>query len=472
MNISVNRKEIIWGYLGTITSMLANLIIIPFVLFALNNDQIGLYYVFVAISSISQLFDFGFSPSVARSVAYVWTGAKELKICGASEEVGEKPNYGLLLHIIKVCKNFYAVMGASALILLSTVGTYYIHYISRGIDGNNHYIAWYIYVVAIVLNILFGYYTVMLRGVGHIIGANKAMVFSRFIQFILSIFFLLEGLGLIGISLAYLIYGLTYRALAGKYFYTYKDMTNQLKQNRKQAEEYNILGTIKILWPNTWREGLITFSEYMLNQATTVISSLFLTLYETGIFSFSMQMVTAIATISMSLFTTYQPMMQSAYVSKNKTVLKKCMSLGWFSFIVIYVVGIICLLTFGIPIISIIKPSFEVNYNVLLLAGLYQFVLKYRNCCTSYISATNRLIYTNGFVTSVVICLLVSCVFEFYFKLGMYGLLYAQLLSQIVYNAWKWPILVHRELNLNVRQVVQIGYEECKKILSRKFNYI
>ena len=87
MEIKIKRRDVVWGYLGTITSMLANLVIIPFVLYKLNNDEIGLYYIFVAVSSISQLFDFGFSPSIARSVAYIWTGVKELKKSGDRKSV-------------------------------------------------------------------------------------------------------------------------------------------------------------------------------------------------------------------------------------------------------------------------------------------------------------------------------------------------------------------------------------------------
>lgn len=468
MEIKIKRRDVVWGYLGTITSMLANLVIIPFVLYKLNNDEIGLYYIFAAVSSISQLFDFGFSPSIARSVAYIWTGVKELKKSGVSSEVGEEPNYALLRHIIQVCRRFYFVMGIVALILLLVAGSPYIVYVSRNIEGYKHYIAWGIYVVAIVLNILFGYYMVMLRGVGNIIGANKSMVFSRVIQFILSIIFLLTGCGLIGIALAYLLYGLVYRVLAGKFFYSYENISDRLKECKVASERYKVLDTIKTLWPNTWREGLITLSEYLLNQATTVISSLFLSLYETGIFSFSMQMVTAIATISMTLFSTYQPTLQSAFVTKNKEMLRKYMSLGWFSYVIMYAIGMFLLMTIGMPVVLVIKPTFEVEYLVLILAGVYQFILKYRNCCTSYISSTNRLIYTNGFIVSAIVCLVFSYIFTKYFNLGMYGLLYAQILSQLIYNAWRWPILVHRELNLSFLQVVDYGFNGMIEIVFGK----
>ena len=472
MEIQVKRKDIIWGYLGTITSMCANLVIIPFILVYLNEDQIGLYYVFAALSSISQLFDFGFAPSVARSVAYIWTGANELKSNGVSNDMGKEPNYKLLLHITHVCKRIYLIMAAIALTLGISIGTFYISYVAREIEGRSHYAAWGIYIVAIVLNILFGYYAVLLRGVGNIEGTNKSMVISRIIQFVSSVVLLYAGYGLIGIAISYLAYGLIYRVLAKRYFFSYNKIGEYLQKEKGRENTYKVFDTVKILWPNTWREGLITLSEYLLNQATTVISSLFLSLYETGLFSFSMQIVTAIAVISMTIFTTYQPTLQSAYVSQNKEVLKKNMSISWFSYVLIYIIGMVCLLTIGKPILKIIKPSFNIEIQVLLLAGLYQFILKYRNCCASYISATNRLIYTGSFVVSAVVCVVFSVIFAKYFGLGMYGLLFAQIMSQLIYNAWRWPIFVHKELNLSVRDVVRRGFSGLLEVVVGKVKHI
>ena len=41
------------------------------------------------------------------------------------------------------------------------------------------------------------------------------------------------------------------------------------------------------IWPNAWRDGMVSASDYLCTQVGTVICSLFMTLPETGIYSVS-----------------------------------------------------------------------------------------------------------------------------------------------------------------------------------------
>ncbi len=469
MKISVSRADAAWGYIGTILSMGANLLILPAVLIYLDDSMVGLYYVFTNLSSIAQLFDFGFTPSVSRSVSYAWSGAKNLQKSGAEESKMSEPNYSLILQVIHVCKMIYTLLALLAFVLGITFGTIYIKSITQDFSGYSHYAAWYLYVAAISLNLLYGYYSVFLRGVGNVKDANKATVISKCIQIVLCIILLILGFGIVGVALAYLIYGLMFRLLAKKWFYNYKDIKKSLKAAAlKNNNNYNTKGILSQIWPNTWREGLVTLSEYLSNQAATVIASLYLTLYETGVYSLSIQLTTAIASISMTLFTTYQPALQSAYVNRDKNVQRNYMSLALFAYTIIFICGMTGLLIVGRPLIYLIKPTYMLSVPLLILTGAYQFILKYRNCCTSYIASTNRLIYTRAYVISSVICTVLSLLSVGIFKLGVYGLIVSQLLSQLIYNAWKWRGIVYKELNINSVQIFKNGYREAFELIMKK----
>lgn len=76
MQASVNKSDVIWSYLGTAFSMLSNLITIPMVIYFLDSDLVGLWYIFVSIGAIANLFDFGFTVTLARNITYVWGGAR------------------------------------------------------------------------------------------------------------------------------------------------------------------------------------------------------------------------------------------------------------------------------------------------------------------------------------------------------------------------------------------------------------
>ena len=449
----------------------SNLIMLPIILLKLSEEAIALYYIFTSISAIAVLLDFGFSPSIARSMAYAWTGAKELKKDGIDKVTSAEPNYCLICKIISTCKIIYLALSLVALIASMSIGTIYIIKILNENNSIEYMISWSIYIVAIFFTILFSYYSVFLRGVGAVAEVNKATIIARIAQIILCYILLLFNAGLIGVSLAYLVYGFLFRIIAKYMFYRYKGIGKSIVKyshelrNNKIADVKEIL---RIMWPNTWRDGLVTVSNYVLNQATTIICSLYFSLYETGVYSLTVQLTSAIAQIAGTMYTTYQPALQSAYANRDKDSQKQYMSLIITTFIFIFIFGMASLLLFGIPVIGLIKPAYQLPISLVLGVGLYQFVLKYRNCYTSFISTTNRLIYTFSFVISAIICVLLSVLFCGVLKYGLIGLVFAQLISQLLYNAWRWPLLVHSELNYSIFETIPLALSSLKKLKRKK----
>ena len=130
------------------------------------------------------------------------------------------------------------------------------------------------------------------------------------------------------------------------------------------------------------------------------------------------------------------------------------------TFIYLFILGTIAVLVIGLPILRIIKPSTVVSVPVLIGLCVYQFMLKFRNCYTSYFSCTNRILYVNGFVSSAFICVGLSFVFIGPLNCGVWGLIIAQILSQLLYNVWRWPSLAHKEMDLSFREMVSFGTVE------------
>ena len=68
MKISLTKKDVIWSYIGTIISMGSNLIMLPFLMYFLDSDMLGLWYIFASIGAIATLFDMGFAVTFARNI--------------------------------------------------------------------------------------------------------------------------------------------------------------------------------------------------------------------------------------------------------------------------------------------------------------------------------------------------------------------------------------------------------------------
>ena len=466
--IRIERKDAVWSIFGTALSMLANFIVLPFILHYLDENSIGLYYVMTNLSSIAILFDFGFSPALSRSMAYAWSGADQLYAQGTAQSKSDKPNYLLMQRIIKSCQIIYGVLSSAALLIAVVGGTAYIRHITQGWQGNNHIIAWLIYAVAIFLNLLYGYYSVFLRGVGAVDKVNKATVISRLLQILLCIVLLYFGAGLIGVAIAYIAYGFSFRLLAKHWFYSYYGIGEEFKSLKNNSGSLRIREILLNILPNTWRDGIVTISNFLLNQATTIIASLYFSLHETGIYSLAIQITTAVSTISMALYYSYQPAIQSAHAIGDKKAKIRYLSAGIMSFVVIFFVGMVGGVLIGEPILRFIKPSYIIDRLLLVVIAVCQFVQNYRNCFCSYLSSTNRLIYYKSFVFSSVLCIVISYLFVAVLPCGVYGLVVAQLASQVIYNIWYWPRLVHKELGMTPKMVVMVGVKELCGMIGRK----
>lgn len=224
MSIKVNRSDTIWSFVRTFFSFGSGIIILPFVMFYLGEEDLGIYYVFLSVSMISTFFDFGFNPSFSRNIAYSWSGAKSLNEEDIhSSDCGE-PNFLLMAKTISACKIVYLAISCIALLLLLTIGTNYIERVTQNISDGLNMIAWMIYVIGIFLNLLFGYYTALLRGVGAIAAVNRANIISRGTQILITIILLAFDFQLIGVAIGYSTSGLLFRLLAKNEFFNYKNM--------------------------------------------------------------------------------------------------------------------------------------------------------------------------------------------------------------------------------------------------------
>jgi hypothetical protein len=51
---------------------------------------------------------------------------------------------------------------------------------------------------------------------------------------------------------------------------------------------------------------------------------------------------------------------------------------------------------------------------------------------------------------------------------GVYGLVIAQIISQIVYNVWRWSMMVHKELQYSYIDTFRYGTAELLQFVSKK----
>lgn len=127
--------------------------------------------------------------------------------------------------------------------------------------------------------------------------------------------------------------------------------------------------------------------------------------------------------------------------------------------------GIILVITVGIPILRFIKPDVHLERKLMIGVALYQFMLKYRNCYTSYFSCTNRIPYVRAFLMSSLLCVCLAYTGLKMFDIGITWLVLAQIISQGIYNFWYWARRAHIELELSIKDTICLGIEELFGII-------
>lgn len=462
MGIKTTKKDVVWNYVGTFMTMGSNFLLLPFLMYFLDSEILGLWYVFVSIGSIVNLIDFGFNPTLARNIAYCWSGAAKLNKKGVSFTQTNKPNYNLLKQVIGTCHIIYFIIACLAAGVMLTIGTAYINMVAQKAFLENYIAAWIIYCIAIFLNLYFGYYSTLLKGVGAISKLNIANIISRIFQLVCSVILLYLDFGLLSVTISYLINGLIYRLLAKYFFVQYKNMGKQLNNIKRSKDYKSVWEMFLTIWYNAWRDGVVSVSAYFSNQATTLIASYFFSLTETGIYSISVQLVTGIVTIASSFYNAYMPEIQSAYINGKKDRVKQVISVTMINYVLVFLVGMIGLIFVGVPIIKVIKSSYKMDIVILLTIGLYLFLLKRHCIYAAYIASTNSIPYMRSFLISSLLAIGLSFLSVYYTKLGILGIVYSQIIVQALYNNWIWPLKVKKSLQLTTIEMFKISIKKFR----------
>jgi len=469
MKIVVTNKDIIWNYIGAIFSLAGNFLLLPFILFFLNEGEIGLWNVFLAISGLVALFDFGFSPAFGRSVAYCWSGATRLTKEGCEFSQSTEVSYRLLKLVIKTCQLIYGIISLLALLLLSIAGTGYIYLISRSdFDGHYHFIPWGIFVITVFLNLYYGYFIALLRGVGAISSINQALITARIVQFVSTIAMLYFGGRLIAASIGFLLYSVTLRIACKNAFYKHKNIKANLLSVKKKITISEVLEIFRIISPNAFKEGLVSISNYLVSQASALIIAPFVSLAQTAMYAITLQFANAVGHISAAMVVAYQPTLQSAFINQNREEEKNIISKGIVSFYIMYIIGTAVVLFVALPILRLIRPEIQYDSIIFLLQSLYIFLFKNHTLFATFIGNTNRIPHMKAFIGSSVLGLISAFILVYYFNLGVWGVIIGPGICQLLYNNWKWPKFFISEMDTTLFSLVRNGCTYWRRIFLKK----
>jgi hypothetical protein len=303
MDININKKDVIWGYIALVFNYGTGFFTLPFILSMLSAEEIGLNYLMLTVTSLISLADFGFSQQFGRNLTYALSGAQNLKKEGLTAQRGNGTNFHLVAVLIQTAKYIYMRLALLVTIGMLTLGTAYIHHVTSGFTTVSHsFIIWLLFSISTFFNFYYKYYTSLLTGSSLIMEYNKSCIYSKLSYLIICLTLLWYGCGLLSVVVANFISPFVGRFYSYKHFYT-KQMKEDLKG--QVIEEREVKETFSILWYNAKKIGIVFLAQYGIGQSSIFICGLFLSLPEIAAYGLLIQLTDSIlCSVAKSLFNT------------------------------------------------------------------------------------------------------------------------------------------------------------------------
>lgn len=459
MTNSVLNKDIFWGYVAQGLNIGAGILLLPIILRYLPAADVGLWFVFMTLAGFSQLIEMGFQPTLARNVAYAYSGAKQLAPDGLPNEhcSENKINLYLVAGLISAAKKIYLLVAVLATFLMLVVGSIYIYTLLTPSQNIFYSLSsWITFALGYLVNFYFGYITGVLQGRGDITQSNKVVILARGIMIILGSLLMCLGFGLLGLGVAVFISAVFGRIAALHYLYQdpHKD---QLASILIKTKEINKLK--RTLWHNASRLGMVQLGGFLIQRVSILISSSFMGLEVVASYGMTLSLlltVSGIAAVICHVQVPYISALQSRYERKLlSSIYGEILILSW----AMYFMGLLFILIWGKELLWLIDShTMLLPFWYIFALGVIVFLEMNHSIAATYLTTMNKVPFLKAALFSGILILIFSLLLIK--PLGLIGLIIAQGGVQLAYNNWKWPREVCKQMGCSLTQILSLGIEK------------
>ena len=444
---NIGKRDIVWSYVATIFTIGAGVLLFPFILSKMSSETVGIWNIFQTITALVLLLDFGFRPSFARNISYIFSGITTLQVNGVATMDGSNDvNYSLLKSTILAMQKFYRWVAIAVFIVLATIGTAYFHFILQKYTGDQQdaILAWVLLIIINCYNLYTLYYDALLLGKGYIKRSQQISIIAQIMYLTTAIGLIYAGCGLTAIVSAQLIATIIRRVCTYRIFFT-----TDIKQRLSQVESIDSKKILQTIYPNATRVGLTYLGGFVVNKSAIFIGSVFLTLEEIACYGITLQVMDIVARCGSTIYQTYVPKLAQCRVEKNLHTLKLYYFYSIISNFAIYVVGGFVWLFVGNWALNIINSETTfLPTTMLCMLLLFSFLEHNHSISAGFIMADNRIPFFIPSLISGVVTIILLWLFLGQLQIGLWGLILAPGIAQLAYQNWKWPSMVIKELKI------------------------
>lgn len=442
---NIGKREIAWSYAGTAFMIGAGVLLLPFILHKMSQETVGVWNIFQTITFLVLLLDFGFRPTFARNISYIFSGVKALQKEGVVQTTADaEVDYSLLKGTLAAMRRFYRWIAIAVFALLATAGTAYFYYILQKYTGDKQdaMIAWVLLIAINCYNLYTLYYDALLTGKGYIRQNQQINILGQAIYVCLAIGLIYAGFGLTAIVASQLISTIIRRVLTYRVFFT-----PELKAHLAVADTQDPKQILGAITPNAIKIGLTQLGGFLVNKSAILIGSAFLTLEEVACYGITLQVMDILARCGTVFYQSYLPKLAQCRAENDLTGLRRYYLLCTGSLIAVYMAGGAAWLLLGNWALDLIGSQTHFVPTAMLCVMLLISTLEHNHAVSAgFIMADNKIPFFIPSLVSGAATVLLLWLFLSPFHWGIWGLILAPGIAQIAYQNWKWPSVVIKEL--------------------------
>ncbi len=448
----IGKTDVAWSYAATFFWVGSGLILFPFILNKMPAETVGIWNIFQTISVMVAILDFGFQPSFARNLSYIFTGVKGLRKEGVAALNGKRGtggdeqdvDYGLLKGTLVAMKRLFRIISLAAFVLLATAGTAYFLYILGKYSGDrtDAVAAWVLLIVLNCYDLYTLYYDALLKGKGYVRRSQQIMILSQAVYVLLAIGLIFAGLGLCAIVASRLVAIVIRRTLSRRVFFT-REMSEALRG----VEAHDSGEIMRAICPNAVKIGLTQLGSLAVNKSAMLIGAAFLTLEEVASYGITLQLLEILCNCSTVPYRAFSPKLAQCRAEKDMAGLRHyylvCAAILWGIWIIggsvsvlagDYALRLINSQTFFLPtaMFGVLVALHSLEDNQVLATG--------------FIMSDNRIPFFIPSLLSGAATVLLLWLFLDVLDWGVWGMILAPGIAQLAYQDWKWPGVVIKEL--------------------------
>jgi O-antigen/teichoic acid export membrane protein len=453
----LSTTAVAWYWVFNGLRLASGVLLLPLLVAFLSETDLGMYYLLLSLNALGPLMDIGFLTAIDRGIGAAMGGARELRAFGMADELPARadPNYDLLWRLLGTTRWLYRIFAFGVLVILGIAGSYAVSYrIHETSSEMVTWIAWSLTLLATSFELYSSWWNIFLRGMNHVVVSARILVFVYFIRLLVSAALLAIGAGLLSIPVAALV-----SAMFARFWSRRACLTILLPYRKRDLERREIYGTLKLLWPNSWRIGTLYFSIYLTKNANALLCTHYFGLAANARYGLSMQLFTIAAGMAAVWTAVKWPLVQQLRARGEVKTMRQLLWPRWW----LQSATFWCLATAAVFVIPFLLKFFSTGKSILpfhwlgLLALLIFLEMQF-SFWSGVIATENRLPFLWPVVISNVVGLtLALCLVEFT-NLGLGAFVLAPLVAGLLLNYWFWPIKAAQTMGTSlVRFLFQRG---------------